>query len=697
MPHIRRGPPADAPSYTPQRPGASPHIPVSAATSAPISAGYEETPRMPSTSYDTRPPPSAPSSSGFAAVNHPSTGGFAAVNVRLTETPPSVEPAAAKDHHASKHSKSVDHTPARTSTSEEKSNAGNGSSKRTPSTTHPYQMSEAFANRHHHCERTDTLNRGIWTWYGPGGRDHPTEPATEMYLRCNHDGCRRIDWRTVHGLQCHIVKNHEQPKGTIGSLEKALAAYGVPISDIEETEKRDGLGSGGTMADPKNTKVRSKIRDSADRRDLTGRDPSISAAHTPHAQKKHPAFASVSPSSVLPSHRPHASKHDGDHRFGSESTPIDVEKHEYMRPSGGFAAVNTSWQPVNAMPSKRPPSRDLEMRDAPRPQQMVGGRSENNTSPRQAPQPFWPGWQGSTSSGSVQQPSNSTQGQLQRQPMSSVVLVDGSSTLAAQRPSEIDSRQDLTPEASADISALRETTPTEKLRGIADDLRKSGQQWLDDSRQKQMNEIRTIDPELKKGDQEVTENGAQQQDTHMATVGETTEQPTQNMPKTPIEQRESPKGTRKPAEEPAIEIERTPAVVDAQVLTAEPEGAAESPTQKPSNLPVHPQDAKAEIEDEDKSIKRSPEVITRQKSTRGSRRTSIATAASSKTGTEKSKDDEHEVTARQGADEDGDTITVSGHSARSEQREKERRKIKDEDGIPSPRLPNGRFTRNKRR
>jgi hypothetical protein len=69
----------------------------------------------------------------------------------------------------------------------------------------------------------------------------------------------RIDWRTVHGLQCHIVKNHEQPKGTIGSLEKALDKYGVPVSQIEEYERMHGPGSGGTMADPKNTKPKSRV------------------------------------------------------------------------------------------------------------------------------------------------------------------------------------------------------------------------------------------------------------------------------------------------------------------------------------------------------------------------------------------------------------------------------------------------------
>ena len=55
------------------------------------------------------------------------------------------------------------------------------------------------------------------------------------------------------------MKNHEQPKGTIGSLEKALDRYGVPVSEIEEHEAINGLGSGGTMADPKNMKMKTKM------------------------------------------------------------------------------------------------------------------------------------------------------------------------------------------------------------------------------------------------------------------------------------------------------------------------------------------------------------------------------------------------------------------------------------------------------
>jgi hypothetical protein len=143
-------------------------------------------------------------------------------------------------------------------------------------------MSEAFANRHHHCERVDGLNRGIWTSYGPAGtQEHPTGPPVEMYLRCNHDNCRRIDWRTVHGLQCHIVKNHEQPKGTIGSLEKALDRYGVPIKEVEDYEREHGEGTGGQMADPKNLKIKNKTRDALNRKSTPasyGIDPSARPA-----------------------------------------------------------------------------------------------------------------------------------------------------------------------------------------------------------------------------------------------------------------------------------------------------------------------------------------------------------------------------------------------------------------------------------
>ncbi|KIX94557.1 uncharacterized protein Z520_09603 [Fonsecaea multimorphosa CBS 102226] len=230
-------------------------------------------PNPPRQIYDTRPPP-ATTSSGFASINAPPASGFATINARTTATPPTShvpmsrplndgDPNRTPNHPANNNGVEPNHFhsyPSAPTPSNSTAPTGSGS-KRTPSTTHPYQMSEAFANRHHHCERVDTLNRGIWTSYGPGGTaEHPTGPAVEMYLRCNHDGCSRIDWRTVHGLQCHIVKNHDQPKGTIGSLDKALERYGVPVKEVEDFEFHNGRGTAGTMADPKNLKMKLKTK-----------------------------------------------------------------------------------------------------------------------------------------------------------------------------------------------------------------------------------------------------------------------------------------------------------------------------------------------------------------------------------------------------------------------------------------------------
>lgn len=156
--------------------------------------------------------------------------------------------------------------------------------KRKASTTHPYSQSEAFANRHHHCERVDELDRGIWTYFGPGGtKEAPTVAGKkEMYLRCDHDGCMRLDWKTVHGLQCHIVKSHGVTKGTIGSLELALERYGVEVQEVEEHEKKHGLGSAGTIAE-KGTRPKARPRTSNEmtRSDLSG--PSSTPSHAPVA------------------------------------------------------------------------------------------------------------------------------------------------------------------------------------------------------------------------------------------------------------------------------------------------------------------------------------------------------------------------------------------------------------------------------
>jgi hypothetical protein len=89
----------------------------------------------------------------------------------------------------------------------------------------------------------------------------------EMYLRCDHDDCMRLDWKTVHGLQCHIVKNHGVAKGTIGSLELALERYGVEVQEVEEHEKKHGLGSAGNMVE-KSSRVKQRASRTSDEADL---------------------------------------------------------------------------------------------------------------------------------------------------------------------------------------------------------------------------------------------------------------------------------------------------------------------------------------------------------------------------------------------------------------------------------------------
>lgn len=295
--------PADRSSLNPLGHPGSPHSRPQSSSHSPATSTSiaNPPPRVISSSYDTRPPPTT-TSSGFASVNAPTNTGFASINPRTTATPPTAHagptrPLQDLDHKTptqpigsngidSTRFHSYTNTPSATPTL-----AANTASKRTPSTTHPYQMSEAFANRHHHCERVDGLNRGIWTSYGVGGtQENPVGPATEMYLRCNHDGCSRIDWRTVHGLQCHIVKNHEQPKGTIGSLDKALEKYGVPVKEVEDYEREHGRGSAGTVADPKNHKIKVKTKEA-----LTA---------SPHARTAAPGLYGLDPQARPAGYRP---------------------------------------------------------------------------------------------------------------------------------------------------------------------------------------------------------------------------------------------------------------------------------------------------------------------------------------------------------------------------------------------------------
>jgi hypothetical protein len=224
--------------------------------------------------YDVRPPSAT---SNFMSINAQPSG-FPSVNQPPTQavmTP--IRPASKSKRANQSSAKSqipalelgVQHSPTHRPSNSPTTSTANLSGKRKASTTHPYSQSEAFANRHHHCERTDELDRGIWTYFGPGGtKEAPTVAGKkEMYLRCDHDDCMRLDWKTVHGLQCHIVKNHGVAKGTIGSLELALERYGVEVQEVEQHEKKHGLGSAGNMVE-KSSRGRQRASRAADEADL---------------------------------------------------------------------------------------------------------------------------------------------------------------------------------------------------------------------------------------------------------------------------------------------------------------------------------------------------------------------------------------------------------------------------------------------
>ena len=216
----------------------------------------------------------------------------------------------------------------------------------------------------------------------------PTGPPVKMYLRCNHDDCRRIDWRTVHGLQCHIVKNHEQPKGTIGSLEKALDRYGVPVSEVEDYERDHGEGTGGTMADPKNLKIRNKTRDAA--RKSTPASYAVDPTARPAGYKPSPPSAnspSVASSTIRsfsagPGRRGYLQadidQSDTDDSVRGAPTPatqtpahkFEAVKSDWMRPQGVYKVTQEA--PARGFPPAAvDPNRQLQgdavMRDAPPP------------------------------------------------------------------------------------------------------------------------------------------------------------------------------------------------------------------------------------------------------------------------------------------------------------------------------------------
>ncbi|OQU99796.1 hypothetical protein CLAIMM_05377 [Cladophialophora immunda] len=344
-------------------------------------------PNPPRQIYDTRPPP-ATTSSGFASINAPPTSGFATINARTTATPPASHGPISRPPNEGDPNRTPNHPanngvepnhfhsyPGAPNTSNPTPPTGSGG-KRTPSTTHPYQMSEAFANRHHHCERVDTLNRGIWTSYGLGGTaEHPTGPAVEMYLRCNHDGCSRIDWRTVHGLQCHIVKNHDQPKGTIGSLDKALERYGVPVKEVEDFEFHHGRGTAGTMADPKNLKMKLKTKVQSFGRVGTPGSFGVDPETRPAGYRPSPAATDDSP--TMPDglkRSPDTSMTNGfqNRTLGTENERRSAPQTAAGSPALTHTAVRPGWMGVNA-PSSMPATVE------PEPKSLQGDFSSTET------------------------------------------------------------------------------------------------------------------------------------------------------------------------------------------------------------------------------------------------------------------------------------------------------------------------------
>jgi hypothetical protein len=403
------GPPPTLHSSNPTGPAASPRLgntPTDTAapringfnsTSSPVVPGSAPPPAGPidtrppppgppthaAPTYDTRPPPPPPPTTGFTSVNagQAQPSGFATVNPRAPAYTTSPPPKLLKERSTPKsegHRRSTGKSPKNTTPI---TVGGLTLNKRTPSTTHPYQMSEAFANRHHHCERTDELSRGIWTSYGyMGSQEVPTGPAVEMYLRCNHDDCKRIDWRTVHGLQCHIVKNHGQPKGTIGSLEKALAIYGVPLSQVVEYERTNGLGSAGQMADPKNQKIKIRTREAMQKSESPASGDMSTPTLTPSASYTSNATPLGGPLFPQTPSRSASGDHQGvvtdvgplknvTDWSGRQSSATEAP----TRPNNNFVAVRNTWS--SYVPPSGPP------------------RSKNDSSPRlslgQSPMPPW--------------------------------------------------------------------------------------------------------------------------------------------------------------------------------------------------------------------------------------------------------------------------------------------------------------------
>lgn len=717
-PHTTNGqinsPPLAAPTSTPTTKPASAPLPNSQlpSVSTPLP------PRPSNATYDTRPPPALPHPSSFAAVNHPTSSGFAAVNSAPPAVPALVQTPVIKEEPHKPTPRAADQTPARTSSADEKHSAGgSAANKRTPSTTHPYQMSEAFANRHHHCERTDSLNRGIWTWVGlHGSKDHPTEPPTEMYLVCNHDGCRRIDWRTVHGLQCHIVKNHEQPKGTIGSLEKALAAYGVPVREIEEYERQHGPGTGGTMADPKNSKVRTKVKDLIDRRELSERENSVPGTGSLHLQKQS-SYGSDSPHMMhVP---PNMGRRKRSHSFdeqgpesGSESTPIELHKQPPSRNVSGFQAINATWSGVNATPSKPPQPREWPSNSAVVPDKSVSPHMSQLPAVSGVPKPFWSSWQAKSEPVSElsSQPTNMltshnlTPAGIQNSQTSSTlsrpadrpktpIATETPPNIVEVKKSEVTQVVEMTKPAESPVQTRPEgSTETGKSesRAEAEDvaMTDAAEKQPEDTQQRPSSSISTVVKTVELADNYAFSDEAPRNHTSMLDVQRN------DTPRKEISRDNTPK-------EDAPQVD---AVIEDAPRSDIPEVRhGDTARQDPQTPSREDQDSsRREFRKETRSPEMSHKRIPPPK--RESRRSSMAATAvpSSKTNIERSREDDVEAiytantaSKAESVDDDSDSITVNLVPNADRRGERERERESDRTKTPV-RLANGRFSRSRR-
>lgn len=565
-------------------------------------------------------------------------------------------------------------------------------------------MSEAFANRHHHCERTDSLNRGIWTFFGlHGSKDHPTIPPIEMYLVCDHDGCRRIDWRTVHGLQCHIVKNHDQPKGTIGSLEKALDRYGVPVREIEEHERQHGPGSGGAMADPKNAKVRTKARDLLDRREMSERESSVSATSGFHLQK-HPSYGSDSPhlahvSSNLSGRKRSHSFDEHAPESGSENTPIDVNKLPPVRAVSGFQAVNASWQGVNASPSERPRHREWPPNQAMNSNKASSPHLSQAPTTTAAPTPFWSSWPGKGEN----VPDRSL-------PASNVVPSHRQTPVGIQpihalgTPTHTPSTP--TPALSSPARAGNQTnhTTNNEARPAKNDGPKKGAEKIVEV----IDVVGTPTPEAA-AEAPISEPKAQgQADVAMTDAPEKLSEDSQPRPSS------SSSVAMKSVEVPIAETSRPDVFVDNNTLNGPDAGANTTQdarldtgagSKMDDNMDHGPrtptQWETTAVEREERKETKSPEISHKRNlpPRRESRRSSMAVTASAKASMERGGEDDVETSytantasKAESVDDDSDSITVNVHN---NERRGNRDKESDQSKTPI-RLPNGRFSRTRR-